>query len=62
MIIELNDKEAKVFIDATCLNLDYWVLESDTCDYYREILGSLIIFKKVGQYDIFRLIRNAELQ
>ena len=37
MIIEPNDEEAEVFIDATCLNLDYWVFESDTCDYSREI-------------------------
>ena len=53
MIIELNDKETAVFIDATCLNLDYWVFESNACEYYREILGSLIILKKVGQYDVF---------
>jgi len=53
MIIELNDKEVGVFIDATCLNLDYWIFEAEACEYYREILGSLIILKKVGQYDVF---------
>jgi hypothetical protein len=53
MKIEITDREVKVFVDAAYLNLDYWIFEANACEYYKEILGTLVVLKKVGPQDTF---------
>ena len=53
MKIEITDREVKIFVDAARLNLDYWIFEAEACEYYEEILGTLVVLKKVGPQDTF---------
>lgn len=56
MKIEITDIERDAFIEAATLNLDYMVFETneeDAADYSPEILGTLAIFKYIGNPDDF---------
>lgn len=56
MKIEITDKERDAFIEGACYNLDYMIFEAneeDAADYSPEILGTLAIFKYIGNPDDF---------
>lgn len=53
MKIDITDEERKILITAAQLNLEYWLYEANACEYYREILGALIILDKLWPSKVY---------
>lgn len=53
MNIDITNTERKILITAAQLNLEYWLYEANACEYYREILGALIILDKLWPSKVY---------
>lgn len=52
MKIYISDKEKMLLVDTALSNLDYWMYEADHREFYREIIGALVILDKLNTGDI----------